>query len=536
MSKEWTMKKFMEGAVLLTFAAIVVKILSAVYRVPFQNMVGDKGFYIYQQVYPFIGVFVVWTSYGFAVSISKLLAESQSQKERAAILHVSFLFLCLLSVSFFVALFFGAEQLASFMGDRNLQPLLRVSAFVALCMPLLAILKADFQAKGNMAPIAYGQVVEQLVRVVFILSGTYFVIQSGKSLYTAGTFAVGGALVGEIAGIILLILFVGMKSWKWNTLFAVRTYNWSILKRLLFLSISISFSSLVILFFQLIDSFTILRYLIASGLEQALAMESKGIYDRGQPIVQMGILLATTLSLSIVPLVAHASRRDVKRSADTFIQLAMKVAILFGVASSLGLMLIIPYANEMLFETNEGSAVLFIFVGQIIPLSIILPLTSVLQGRGKVGVPILLFVVGIVAKWIGNVLLLPNFGVMGAALASNGAFLLIAILLYVYYRRSWNTAFAGKKFYVTLALASILMSIVVITWELLGDYWLFDGLPNRLQATLVALSSVAFGAVVFMLVVMKSKIMKEKEWYLIPYGRRIAKAQLWLSKKKGTVG
>ena len=42
------------------------------------KLVGDKGFYIYQQVYPFIGIFIVWTSYGFAVAVSKLLAGSTS--------------------------------------------------------------------------------------------------------------------------------------------------------------------------------------------------------------------------------------------------------------------------------------------------------------------------------------------------------------------------------------------------------------------------------------------------------------------------
>lgn len=45
-----------QGAVILTIAGLLSKILSAVYRVPFQNIVGDTGFYIYQQVYPFLGI------------------------------------------------------------------------------------------------------------------------------------------------------------------------------------------------------------------------------------------------------------------------------------------------------------------------------------------------------------------------------------------------------------------------------------------------------------------------------------------------
>ena len=38
-------------------------------------------------------------------------------------------------------------------------------------------------------------------------------------------------------------------------------------------------------------------------------MEMKGVYDRGQPLVQMGILIASTLALAIVPLIAHHSAK-----------------------------------------------------------------------------------------------------------------------------------------------------------------------------------------------------------------------------------
>ena len=46
------MKHLMRGAWILSLSSLIAKILSAVYRVPFQNMVGDTGFYAYQQIYP----------------------------------------------------------------------------------------------------------------------------------------------------------------------------------------------------------------------------------------------------------------------------------------------------------------------------------------------------------------------------------------------------------------------------------------------------------------------------------------------------
>ena len=52
-------RQMMQGALVLSLAAFIAKILSAVYRVPFQNMVGNTGFYVYQQVYPIYGSYFI---------------------------------------------------------------------------------------------------------------------------------------------------------------------------------------------------------------------------------------------------------------------------------------------------------------------------------------------------------------------------------------------------------------------------------------------------------------------------------------------
>ena len=84
-------------------------------------------------------------------------------------------------------------------------------------------------------------------------------------------------------------------------------------------------------------------------------MEMKGVYDRGQPLVQMGILIASTLALAIVPLIAHHSAKKAGRGALPFIRLTFRTAFLFGWAAAAGLALVLPYVNEMLFETRDGS-------------------------------------------------------------------------------------------------------------------------------------------------------------------------------------
>lgn len=71
----------LHGTVWLAITSLIVKILSAVYRIPFQNMVGNIGFYIYQQVYPFYGIGMTFALTGFPAFISK---KSSSRKQSIA--------------------------------------------------------------------------------------------------------------------------------------------------------------------------------------------------------------------------------------------------------------------------------------------------------------------------------------------------------------------------------------------------------------------------------------------------------------------
>lgn len=525
---QYGMKKYMRGALLLTLAALLVKVLSAVYRVPFQNLVGDEGFYVYQQVYPFISFFVVWTSGGFAVAISKMLADTADVCVRRAISKVIFSYLTVLSLLFFSLLFFGAQTLAQWMGDERLAPLLQTGAFVTLCMPTLALFKGAFQAKGVMEPVAYAQVFEQLIRVFVILGGTLLVMQTSKSIYAAGNMAMLGAVVGEVAGIVLLLVYV-CKQFE-PVRHATKIHAWPIIKDVTLFSLSVSLSSLMLLGFQLVDSFTVYTALLEQGMLTEQAMAQKGIYDRGQPLVQLGVVIASSLSLAIVPLIAQKVK-TAGRGAIPFVQLTYRTALLFGTAAALGLVITMPYVNELLFTTTDLSTVLMVVVAQIIPFSIILTFTAILQGYGKLKIPAMIVITGFIVKWLGNIWLLPLIGISGAAFASDFGLFLSAIFLMLYVKQIANVRLASNAFYRALALASIAMVVAVEASAFICSI-LLSAVDGRMQAAMMSVILIAVGAATFMTILAKSRVLKEKEWFLIPFGRRMALYQLWLNKRK----
>ena len=529
MTSKYSMKKYMRGALILTFAAIIVKLLSAAYRVPFQNLVGDKGFYVYQQVYPFVAFFIIWTGSGLSVAISKMVAQSSTIEEKRRIHKTALTFLSVCALLFFGLLYTGSDYFAKIMGDEHLSPLLQTGAFVILFIPVLAVLRGFFQGEGNMTPVATSQVLEQTLRISIILIGAFFIMRTTGSIYDASRMAILGTVIGELGCLIVLFIYHLKTKNKIRTPIMTPMFDYKIAKDLLFYSVTVSMSGLLLICYQLVDSFTIYSILTSQGLQASDAMITKGIYDRGQPLVQLGLVIASSLAMAVVPLISFKATKE-KGAEIPFIQLTYKVTLVFGVAAGIGLVSVMPYVNVMLFETNSLSTVLSVYILQIIPISLVLTLTAILQGYSKVLIPLILLVSSIGIKLIGNYLLIPFYEVLGAAIASLGASTIVAVSLLIYLRFITAKPFACVKFYKNLFLATVGMVIVVY-----GVQWISHVVNgqdlSRASTIMWTFIYIASGAGTFIFIIVKHQVLTVREWFLIPLGRRMAAFQLWLHQK-----
>ena len=516
----------MRGALLLTVAAVVAKVLSAIYRIPFQNLVGDQGFYVFQQVYPFAAVFIVLTSSGLAVAISKLLIDEQEYMKRQQMKKTIFSFLVLLGLLFFVVLFFGATKFGAWMGDKELTPLIRIAAFVALTMPFIAVLKGSYQAQNDMKRIALAQLLEQGCRVAVILGGTFIVLQMTSSIYIAGKVAIFGIVFGAV-GSCLYLLLIDRKNSMSFLITPGRFFDWRIIKNVTAYSISISMSSLIVIYFQFVDAFTIFSGLQNTGLSTDVAMTMKGIYDRGQSLVQFSMVLVSALAMAIVPLVAYKSQKG-EKYALPYVQLTFRVTFMLSLAAAIGLALVMPYANQMLFETDALSGMLSVYVLQIIPLCFVLTFTAILQGYGKLLWPTLFIVLAVVVKMALNSLFIGQWGIIGAAHATNIALLLSATCFILYIKKWHAMKLANIRYYSKLVVATVCMIVAVSIVE-----WLLPTTElDRMQAAINAFILIVVGATTFITIVAKSRVLSVREWFLLPGGKYIAALQLYLTKKK----
>ncbi|CAG9623086.1 putative polysaccharide biosynthesis protein [Sutcliffiella rhizosphaerae] len=517
-------QKVWNGAMILTVAGILTKILSAVYRVPFQNIVGDVGFYIYQQIYPFYGVAIVLATYGFPVVISKIIAEHPLEgRDLAArkIRWVSFLFLLLLGLLCFILLYVGAFSIASLMGDEELAVLIKMVAFSFLILPFVSVWRGSFQGMGDMTPTAVSQVSEQLVRVAIIIILSYALVKAGFSLYDVGAGALFGSVAGGFAAVLVLLFFY-QKNKRRNihhqTAKIELPTSFSIIKALIVQGMTICITSLLLILFQMVDAFTIYAGLINGGMMEETAKELKGIYDRGQPLIQLGTVVATAFSLSLVPFIilSGGKGKEVKEK----INLSIRVSIAVGAGAAFGIAWLITPINTMLFSNGSGSMVLGVLGFSILFCSISLTAAAILQGLGNPYLPALYVIIGIALKYILNIVLIPAFHTLGAAISTVTAFGLVALLLLIALKKRTGNLMM-KKLAITPLLTSIgMMSATLAVFLLFTDPYVGD---SRLLSTIQGFLGVMIGGFVYLVILVKNSFFSKEEWMLIPLGKQLVK-------------
>ncbi|CAH0347585.1 polysaccharide biosynthesis protein [Bacillus sp. CECT 9360] len=515
-------KKLFEGALLLTFAAIFIKVLSAAYRIPYQNITGDIGFYIYQQVYPFYGIAVAFSTFGFPMIISKLIAERHSSRLTIKeIMFTSFVILSLVGLLLFGGLYFGAVFIAGQMRDPELADLIRIIAFSFLLMPFISVVRGYYQGFHNMLPTAASQIFEQVVRISTILVFSFVLIQQGYSLYVVGAGAAFGSIAGGVTAVLVLVSFVWLrKDWKKVQQSRVRAKTFpAITKILLWQGLSFCIASLILVFIQLVDSMNLYMLLRKGGLGEIAAKEWKGVYDRGQPLIQLGTVVSNSIALSLVPLLSGFVQQKRRSEMIPIIKMALLISLTIGAAAGVGLFCIIEPANYMLFTDNQGSAELAVLSVSIIFTSVIMAEASILQSLGHNLETILIVVTGIVVKWLLNLVLVPHSLIMGASYATVISFFVMSLLFFAVLKKHLKQSLFDRQQLLILLQATILMGVLV--WGF--NHVFEDEVSNRILAAFQALGGVLLGGCIFVAVILRKGMFTRRELEMLPVGTKLVK-------------
>lgn len=495
-------KPVFNSVIILTFTMLFVKVLSAIYRVPYQNVLGDTGLYAYQQVYPLIAIVSVLSLNAIPSVISQSQYDVLFMKRLRNVLMMTSLLSLILIVVF-------SKYIAFLMGDTELERMLQVSALVLLPFPFVALARGQLQRNHQMEHIAVSQVIEQIVRVTTILLAIILFIKADLSVYESGGISIFGSFLGLSAAYIYLKIrgFTHLESDSQNK--EGRTYYLNFFTLIFFYSLSY----LVLILWQLVDSFTMINQLkqIMSLNE---ARELKGVYDRGSSLIQVGLIVTTSFSLVLIPVLAECRAKNALTAMKSYADSALKITTVFSSAAAVGLMNLIRPLNLFLFETVTGYEALAIYMLSVIFVSLIIMFTAMLQIYNAFRIQLVAVIAGIMTKLLLNLLLIQWLGIKGASIATVVG--LVAYTLCLYYKIHKIYALQLNTFITRWLLVLIVMSIA-IQCILVIPY------STRLSAMAVAVMGVIIGLTIVLYAMMRWKIISVQEWHHLPFGNIMIK-------------
>ena len=212
------MKKnsFIEGTIVATLGILLVRAIGIIYVIPFNAIIGEAGGALYGYGYNIYQLFLSISSAGFPFAISKITSEFNALGYKRAIrdtYNVSLKIISIISIVIFIVLFLFAPSIArlilgSSVGSSNINEVsfvIRMVSFAILVVPFLSVTKGFLQGFKFITPYSISQVIEQVVRVVVILLGSFLCVKVlGLPIKYAVGIAVSGAFFGGLVAYIYL--------------------------------------------------------------------------------------------------------------------------------------------------------------------------------------------------------------------------------------------------------------------------------------------------------------------------------------------
>jgi O-antigen/teichoic acid export membrane protein len=471
-----TENKLVRGTMLLTSATFLSKILGLIYVVPFTAIVGQAGNALYGFGFIPYTVLLSLATLGVPLAVSKFVSKYQALGDYETgfrLLRSGLIFMLINGIVAFVILFISAPIVSNWIisDPTELQGntmddvvfTIRMVSVALIIVPIMSIVRGYFQGHQSMGPTAVSQVVEQIVRITFILSATFVILNyMDGQLGLAVGFATLGAFVGAIGGMTVLIYYwFKRRSGILNQIKASKVKHSistiDMYKELISYAIPISFVGLAIPLFQLIDLFSVNNALINSGLmEKGETITFFAIFTQtAHKIILIPMALGTAFSITLIPTITKSFTTNDYVNLQNQITKTFQVILFLTLPAAFGMSTLSYFIFGTFYGLENfemGGMVLRYYAPVTLLFSIFAVSSAILQGINKQKFAVIALIFGLLIKLSLNYMLLYNLGPLGGILATYLGFGVAISITCLTIRKYANYSFRLLKRHVTLIL------------------------------------------------------------------------------------
>lgn len=455
------MKKnsFIEGTIVATLGILLVKVIGIIYVIPFNAIIGETGGALYGYGYNIYQLFLSISSAGFPFAISKLTSEYNALGQKKAVkdtYQISLKLISIISITIFLILFIFAPSIGRLIigtsteGNtyQDIAFVIRCVSFAILVVPFLSVTKGFLQGNKYITPYSISQIIEQVVRVIIILIGSFLCM---KVFHLPLKYAVGISVSAAFFGGLAAYIYLRKKVSDANLLpkdikeEKQEISKKEITKKIFMYSIPFILISLINNLYTTVDMILLSRTMSDYLHLQANIIESiVGVYTTwGIKLNNIILAISTGLVTSLIPNIVDAfTRKDMKDVNEKFNK-AFQCVLLVIVPMTIFMSLLVkPIWTLFYGQSYYGPVVYKFFVYTALFGGVYTIFVNVLQGINKYKLVIITVLIGLITNAVLDVPLMilfynlkvnVSYGAIAAALI--GYTLSITTSLFVLYKK-----------------------------------------------------------------------------------------------------
>ena len=516
--------KLLRGTFILTLGTMISKVLGLFYVIPFDAIVGKEGTTLYQYSYVPYTIFISLATAGIPLAISKFISKYNALEEYAVgrkLFKSGLIIMMATGVVSFLILYFSAPILGDMIIKDKDQvtkvedviTVIRAVSFALIVVPFMSLIRGYFQGHQSMGPSAVSQVVEQIVRIVFLLAGAYIVLYVLKgSIAEAVSMATFAAFVGAIGSLAVLL-------WYWYKrkpfldellLHDKGTMDISLkdmYKEILLYAAPFVFVGIANPLFQFIDQITFNRAMVGIGLakESDFAFSALNFYSH--KLVIIPVSLATAFSLTLVPNITRMYVERDRQGLNRELNQTFQVLLFITLPAVVGLSLLAEPVYTVFYGHDlYGTEVLRLYAPVAILFAFYSVTAAIMQGINEQRFTILSLLVGLLIKLALNIPLIQLMETKGAILATAlgyGAAIIINLIVIKIYAQ-YPFRLVWRRSLLIVIFTFIMFIGVVGTYK---GFTLFLSPESVWQSLFMILVSATVGVIIYGFLALKSRLL-----------------------------
>ncbi|HEL0756505.1 polysaccharide biosynthesis protein [Streptococcus equi subsp. equi] len=485
--KQLTQEQLMvQGAAWSTAGNFISRLLGVLYIIPWYIWMGQYAIQanaLFNMGYNVYAYFLLISTTGLNVAIAKQVAKynSMGQQEHSyQLIRSTLKVMLVLGLVFSVLMYLGSPLFARLSGgDETLVPIMHSLSLAVFVFPVMSVIRGIFQGYKEIKPYALSQIAEQLVRVIWMLLTTFFIMKMGSKDYiaavTQSTFA---AFIGMIASMAVLFYYFWtqglLKAIFTKTEHAIPIDIKGLLIETLKESIPFIITGSAIQAFQLIDQWTFVNTMtLFTNYTRSQLWVLFGYFNANPAKITM-VLIAVAASIGsvgIALLTENYVKKDMRAAARLIIN-NIEMLLMFLLPALTGAIILARPLYTVFYGSSEEQAVrLFVAVLCLTLLMALYTLFSpMLQALFENRKAIYYFAYGVFVKLVLQVPLIYLFHAYGPLLATT---LGLLVPIYLMYRRlhqvtRFNRKLLHKRILLTVIETALMGLIVLLANWLLG--------------------------------------------------------------------